>query len=306
MPMKITHPFHKEHVFTLLPNPAYPEGLFNCDACGQTGKGFSYHCKPCGVDLHILCAVMPLALTCIHHPHELKLTFGDKSFSCDICKIQVASRHWLYRCNPCGFDAHLNCARGHAPTVAPSMGFQTVGPPPQQAGFGPQFVVGAPHQQGFTSGPTNVAGVFGVNSHNNESITQTVQQIMNHSIATNQAILAGGIGGGFVVNNQSNESISQAIQQMINQNNAMAQSLLAAGGFGGSPASVGGFGGLNAIGGGGAGGQDYLQGLMNGGGSGGGGGFDLQSLLGGGNVLDFLGGGGGLDVLGGAMGGFSL
>ncbi|KAL6562774.1 hypothetical protein OROHE_005361 [Orobanche hederae] len=148
MPIKITHPFHKEHIFTLLPKPAYPEGLFNCDACGQTGKGFSYHCKPCGVDLHILCAVMPLALTCIHHPHELKLTFeppyGDKSFSCDICKIQVASRHWLYRCDPCGFDAHLNCARGHAPTVAPSMqqqdninfmGFQTVAPPPQQAGF---------------------------------------------------------------------------------------------------------------------------------------------------------------------------
>ncbi|KAK4411010.1 hypothetical protein Sango_0174000 [Sesamum angolense] len=111
MPKKITHPFHKEHAFTLLTEPAYAEGLFNCDACGETGNGFSYHCKPCGIYLRILCAAMPLSLTHACHAHVSDFD--------DICK-----------------------GPGRVPPVRPPaqnrndtnfMAFQSRGPMPQQA-----------------------------------------------------------------------------------------------------------------------------------------------------------------------------
>ncbi|KAI3444940.1 hypothetical protein Pfo_001605 [Paulownia fortunei] len=348
MPKKITHPFHKEHAFTLLTEPAYAEGLYNCDACGEMGKGFSYHCKPCGIDLHILCAAMPLSLTHVCHMHKLDLTFespyATKDFCCDICK-SPGSDHWLYRCNSCGFDAHLNCARG-APPVRPPlqqqnhtnfMGFQSQAPTPQQAatfsrsapmpqphGFGPQFVAATPPpmQQNFVPHP-----------------------MMNNTAV---GVPAGGpILPPFGVNRQNNDLVHQAIQQMISNNNAMAQAVLAggSGGIGGGLGGVGGGfgGGLGGAGGGFGGGfggdrgfqqlMQLISGLNNsgvgggggipglnafGGGAGGqdflqalmsgggGGGLDsLQSLLGGGNGLDFLGGGG-LDFLSGALGGFSF
>ncbi|XP_070032228.1 protein VACUOLELESS GAMETOPHYTES-like isoform X1 [Nicotiana tomentosiformis] len=118
MPQQITHPFDKEHHFTLLPKPIYPDGKFNCDACGENGDGFSYHCKTCGTDLHILCAVFPQCVTHWSHHHQLDLKFSPpypgKSFCCDICK-KVGTNHWLYRCQTCGFDAHLNCTTLQAP-----------------------------------------------------------------------------------------------------------------------------------------------------------------------------------------------
>ncbi|XP_059311962.1 uncharacterized protein LOC132063442 [Lycium ferocissimum] len=118
MSQQITHPFDKEHNLTLLPKPIYPEGNFQCDACGETGDGFSYHCKTCGTDLHILCAVLPQCVIHWSHHHQLELQFSppypDKSFCCDICK-NLGANHWLYRCHTCGFDAHLNCTKLQSP-----------------------------------------------------------------------------------------------------------------------------------------------------------------------------------------------
>ncbi|KAK6928637.1 DC1 [Dillenia turbinata] len=112
-PQQITHPFDQNHVLSLLPIPIYPGGLFNCDACGKQSNGFSYHCNSCNIDLHITCASMALSLNHPSHHHQLNLTFSppyvNKSFSCDICK-NLGSNHWLYRCNMCEFDAHLECA----------------------------------------------------------------------------------------------------------------------------------------------------------------------------------------------------
>ncbi|PIN25182.1 hypothetical protein CDL12_02080 [Handroanthus impetiginosus] len=305
MPKKISHPFLKDHSFTLLPEPAYNEGLFNCDACGETGTGFSYHCKPCSIDLHILCAAMPLSVTHGGHVHKLELTFESpydtKDFCCDICK-SLGSNHWLYRCNLCGFDAHLNCARGAPPNV---MGFQP--PSPQAAatysrsaplpqthsqhqGFGQQYVGPTPHPMlhNFVPNP-----------------------MLNNAAAI--GVPAGApVVPSFGVNRQ-NELVLQAIQQMIHNNNAMTQAILA-GGAGGIGSGFG--GGLGGAGGGNRGSHQLMQlisGLTNGGGipglnaAGGGGGVDvLQSLLGGGSGLDFLGGGGGLDFLGGLVGGFGF
>ncbi|CDP07683.1 unnamed protein product [Coffea canephora] len=113
MPQKITHPFDQNnHVLSLLPKPAYPGGIFNCDACSQQGNGFCYHCQTCGIDLHILCASMPMAFTHQSHHHQLNLTFSppypNKAFSCDICKMN-GHNHWLYHCSICQFDVHLTC-----------------------------------------------------------------------------------------------------------------------------------------------------------------------------------------------------
>ncbi|KAF2322229.1 hypothetical protein GH714_008908 [Hevea brasiliensis] len=113
LPSLINHPGHPIHLLTLLPTPAYPGGAFNCDGCGSDGHGFSYHCNKCGFDVHATCAQNPLSLAHQSHPHNLHLTFHPpyhtKGFSCDICQ-KIGSNHWLYRCGPCEFDAHLECA----------------------------------------------------------------------------------------------------------------------------------------------------------------------------------------------------
>ncbi|KAL5721728.1 hypothetical protein ACHQM5_005336 [Ranunculus cassubicifolius] len=113
MPKLINHPADPNHTFTLLAQPAYSTGLFRCDACGNNGDGFNYHCSTCGIDLHIICATMPLSLAHQTHPCPLNLVFSpdpSQDFSCDVCHGEGSSNHWVYRCNPCGFNAHLNCA----------------------------------------------------------------------------------------------------------------------------------------------------------------------------------------------------
>ncbi|XVF60380.1 hypothetical protein PTKIN_Ptkin08bG0040800 [Pterospermum kingtungense] len=113
LPQLITHPAHPGHSLTLLPTPAYPIGYFNCDACGQQGHGFNYHCHQCDFDIHSVCASKPLSLHHQSHPCQLQLFFyppyPTKGFSCDICH-QLGSNHWLYRCSVCEFDVHLICA----------------------------------------------------------------------------------------------------------------------------------------------------------------------------------------------------
>ncbi|KAK1305422.1 hypothetical protein QJS10_CPB11g02212 [Acorus calamus] len=116
------------------PSPAYPERTFRCDACGRQGDGFSYHCGVCGLDVHALCASMPLSVTHAAHAHPLGLEFfppyNNKGFSCDVCR-GTGSNHWLYRCAACEFDAHLSCATAKAgPALSP--GLQQQSPGPQQ------------------------------------------------------------------------------------------------------------------------------------------------------------------------------
>lgn len=112
MPQQITHPFDKDHVLSLLSKPAYPEGLFSCDACGKRGNGFSYHCQACGIDLHMICASLPMVLAHSSHQHQLSLTFSPpyqgNRFSCDLCRRE-GSKNWLYHCTICEFDIHLTC-----------------------------------------------------------------------------------------------------------------------------------------------------------------------------------------------------
>ncbi|KAJ8505235.1 hypothetical protein OPV22_006121 [Ensete ventricosum] len=123
MPQRIRHPAHPQHSLTLLTVPTYKEGSFNCDACGRDGAGFSYHCEPCGVDLHSMCASMPLSVSHGAHEHPLSLVFSvpyeNNGFSCDLCG-GMGSSHWLYRCAMCEFDAHIGCATAKMLQAQPS------------------------------------------------------------------------------------------------------------------------------------------------------------------------------------------
>ncbi|CAA2975201.1 uncharacterized LOC107803974 [Olea europaea subsp. europaea] len=356
MPQKISHPFHKQHAFSLLQKPVYPNGAFNCDACGEVGNGFSYHCKECTIDLHILCSVMPLSLAHASHPHKLNLTFEcpypTKSFCCDICG-KGGSNLWLYRCSSCGFDAHLNCAKG-APPSSPQVShmqqnpvnftsFQSQSPMPQAftsflpqtpmpqafTSFQPQtpmpqaftsflpqtpmpqaftsFQPQIPIPQGFTSFQPQSNVSFGIpaatvmptygNRQNNEVFLQQLQQIYSNAQQNYLQTLMPATGGG-------GERGSEQLLQMFSNLN------INGGGSGGIPdlntfgGGSGGIPGLDAFGGGSIPnfdafggdleGQNFLQALINNGGVDGGGGLDiLQSLMGGGGLLDTLGGLGG-------------
>ncbi|RWW54813.1 hypothetical protein BHE74_00038594 [Ensete ventricosum] len=117
MPRRIRHPAHP-HSLNLFATPPSKEGPSNCDACGRSSSssgGFTFYCDPCGFRLHCQCAAKPLTINHRAHPHPLNLIFSppydDKGFSCDICG-DAGLNHWLYRCPPCEFDAHIGCATG--------------------------------------------------------------------------------------------------------------------------------------------------------------------------------------------------
>ncbi|CAB4290289.1 unnamed protein product [Prunus armeniaca] len=54
------HPFQRGCSFQLLPSP--PENTGSCNACGEKGTGFVYHCKGCKSNLHPCCAKLPMKL----------------------------------------------------------------------------------------------------------------------------------------------------------------------------------------------------------------------------------------------------
>ncbi|KAK1261283.1 hypothetical protein QJS04_geneDACA018933 [Acorus gramineus] len=114
LPRKILHPCDPKpkHAFTLFASPVYSVGCFECNACGEMGKGFCYHCKECKIDLHVACSKKPLSINYMSHGHPLNLTFsspyGEKGYLCNVCG-RLGSNQWLYRCSTCGFDAHLDC-----------------------------------------------------------------------------------------------------------------------------------------------------------------------------------------------------
>ncbi|KAF5941230.1 hypothetical protein HYC85_022397 [Camellia sinensis] len=86
----IKHPSHPSHPLILLPSPTYCSGTFLCNACGATGKSFSYCCATCEVDLHLHCAFLPPKVNHKSHTHELSLvhTIPEKgAFRDHDCKI---------------------------------------------------------------------------------------------------------------------------------------------------------------------------------------------------------------------------
>ncbi|XP_047340352.1 uncharacterized protein LOC124943940 [Impatiens glandulifera] len=271
MPQHIKHPFDRNnnHVFSLLPVPLYPGGYFKCDACCKQGNGFSYHCGICTIDLHLLCASMPLSSSHHSHPHELRLSFfppyKNKGFSCDVCK-NPGLNSWLYRCDHCEFDVHLNCATSrnenrlgptivHIPNITPI-------PPPSQS---PNVMTMITH--GLMKGVSEEAG----------------QQLF--SLLSGGLLQGSGGSGGEMLQGGGGGSLDLS-------------SVLGGGGgsAGMDQSSVLGGGGMDLSSVLSGGGMD-LSSVLSGGG---GGGMDLSSVLGGMDPSSLLGGG--MDITGGLGG----
>ncbi|XP_012849609.1 PREDICTED: 41 kDa spicule matrix protein-like [Erythranthe guttata] len=336
MPKKIDHLCHKKHGLTLLPKPAYKQDYFVCNACGESGVGFSYNCGRCDVDLHITCALLPLFVKHKSHAHKLDLTFESpypsKSFTCAICDAP-GSRHWLYRCKLCEFNAHLTCARSvdqtlDAPPMQPKEEVSLIGfdesrlispkaaPPDSVAscsGLTPTAPQLPPLQQpnimtnnvalGVASGVPMMQPRFHEMNRqmvNNDLALHVVKQwIINNIDAIALGILSGrGSGGGGFGGGYGGNNMGAGLQQVMMQ-------LMCNGGTsgGGIPA----FGGYGGVSGGGDQGsspavtssQVSMQAVIGGGGGGGGGCIPgLSGFVGGGGggipgLSGFVGGGGG-------------
>ncbi|XP_031494327.1 uncharacterized protein LOC116260271 [Nymphaea colorata] len=112
-PREIRHPADELHPLAFLDVPPYPGEVFSCSACRQIGRGFLYRCAACRLDVHPRCARLP---ACVQHPshkHALvlatKTAYGGLGFICDLC-IRHGRKQWYYRCKPCGFELHTECA----------------------------------------------------------------------------------------------------------------------------------------------------------------------------------------------------
>ncbi|XXG87340.1 hypothetical protein AAC387_Pa11g2053 [Persea americana] len=206
MPQLINHPSDPNHPLFLIPVPAYPEGFFCCDACGRRGEGFSYHCQVCELDVHTICASMPLSITHQAHQHTLQLVFSPpyqgNGFSCDICG-KLGSNHWLYRCSTCEFDAHLGCATSKPkPQVAglqqhhmvPVMGPQVHG---LGAGSGSWTLQSHAPNYSVNSSSVGVSQAIGPGGRNDGLMNQAADVFID-SAGQNlvQSIVGGGDGGG--------------------------------------------------------------------------------------------------------------
>lgn len=120
LPPQLHHGSHPKHTLTLLSPPPYAEEEFICNACGETSSAFTYHCSLCTYDLHVGCAHLPYSVKRDDHPHPLNLLFpglvpetedSDNQFlSCNVCYGSVTEQCWVYCCEQCKFNTHLDCA----------------------------------------------------------------------------------------------------------------------------------------------------------------------------------------------------
>ncbi|XVF84212.1 hypothetical protein PTKIN_Ptkin17bG0007500 [Pterospermum kingtungense] len=113
---EISHPFHPQHLLTLLPKSPYSSDLWTCDFCSTGFWGFLYHCASCNFDLDIKCALLQSSLAenfpnCLHH-HPLFFVQNHnedfKCYDCAGCEKQVSGP--FYHCLDCpDFYVHKEC-----------------------------------------------------------------------------------------------------------------------------------------------------------------------------------------------------
>ncbi|ONI20214.1 hypothetical protein PRUPE_2G003600, partial [Prunus persica] len=117
LPQEIKHKSHPKHPLTLS-TPPYEYGEFTCDACGEFGTCFTFHCTHCKYDLHVQCATLPETLSHHHHHHLLTLLYSlpdhheneGKLNICDFCQGTFPRGCWLYSCRDCDYSIHLGCS----------------------------------------------------------------------------------------------------------------------------------------------------------------------------------------------------
>ncbi|KAL3516601.1 hypothetical protein ACH5RR_023503 [Cinchona calisaya] len=130
LPKLVKHKSHPKHTLTLHIFPPYSDGEFSCDACGNSGQAFTYHCTSCKYDLHVECASLPEVEYCEDREYPLVLSYLFRSqneaeqeakvkgkavaddFVCDVChRPEAKGSCWAYCCSACNFGAHLDCVK---------------------------------------------------------------------------------------------------------------------------------------------------------------------------------------------------
>lgn len=99
------HPFYTKCSFQFMSIPPGNIARY-CNACEKDVKGFVYHCKSCGFDLHPCCAKLPAVM----EEGEVKLYLCSKvSSACHGCGRKGGS--WSYRSKCKSYNMHVACVR---------------------------------------------------------------------------------------------------------------------------------------------------------------------------------------------------
>ncbi|CAN0910531.1 hypothetical protein LINGRAHAP2_LOCUS26338 [Linum grandiflorum] len=101
----VHHPFYTKCSFQFMSRPPGNIPRY-CNACERDVKGFVYHCRDCGFDLHPCCAKLPVVI----HDGEVKLYLYRKvSASCHKCGRK--GRSWSYRSTCKKYNLHVACVK---------------------------------------------------------------------------------------------------------------------------------------------------------------------------------------------------
>ncbi|XP_073022982.1 protein VACUOLELESS GAMETOPHYTES-like [Primulina eburnea] len=122
LPRHTEHKSHPDHEFTLLSEPPEHSLYYDCNACGDLIRGFSFHCNKCeDFRLHVKCAFLAESVDSKAHKHTLSVEYssrqkseeggsGDNMVLCDVCDCCLTEGYWFYGCKECDFHTHLVCA----------------------------------------------------------------------------------------------------------------------------------------------------------------------------------------------------
>ncbi|XP_047320387.1 uncharacterized protein LOC124924388 [Impatiens glandulifera] len=114
VPMQIRHPLHHEHSLSQLTRGAYR--MHRCIAChNRLFPHYSslYNCSLCNVNIHVMCASIPINLKSEIHDHPLHLCQkSPKSSSnqiwCIVCGFECQGAYFI--CESCEFVVDFSCA----------------------------------------------------------------------------------------------------------------------------------------------------------------------------------------------------
>nr|GEV33959.1 DC1, C1-like, zinc finger, RING/FYVE/PHD-type [Tanacetum cinerariifolium] len=109
---------HPGHPHPLVP-VSYDPMLGKCFACGKEHRGGFYHCATC-LNFVVNCDCLPCLIKLLvksHRSHMLTLSYSflDQVYDCEcrICREEIYTEYWLYKCSKCMFYVHLDCAIKH-------------------------------------------------------------------------------------------------------------------------------------------------------------------------------------------------
>ncbi|KAF6147952.1 hypothetical protein GIB67_001527 [Kingdonia uniflora] len=102
------HPFFRNSVFFF--RYRQPGSFIRyCDACGDDVRGFGYHCREYGYNLHPCCSNLPRNIQ--SENVELRLR-GNVSLNCSLCHMRVVRRGvtgWSYESTCRNYHYHVSC-----------------------------------------------------------------------------------------------------------------------------------------------------------------------------------------------------